>query len=103
MSEPDWGHYGILRCLQVALEPFGLAADSVKPALSLSDDLGLDSFQMMQVARHLETAYAFRFSLADWALAEEDRDDQAYTIASLMAFIESHAPAADSQLPAGWA
>ncbi|MBC7544101.1 MAG: acyl carrier protein [Candidatus Sericytochromatia bacterium] len=92
MSEIDWTEDGIVTCLTKALQPLGLAAEAMRPELSLSDDLGLDSFQMMQVARQLETAYAFRFSLADWALAEEDRDDQAYTIGSLKAFILAHVP-----------
>jgi acyl carrier protein len=100
MSEADWSRDGIVACLAAALAPMGIASDTVRPELSLSEDLGLDSFQMMQVARHLETAYAFRFSLADWALAEEDRDDQAYTISSLITFIEEHRPVGVSGGPA---
>jgi acyl carrier protein len=93
MSDPDWSHDGILACLTTALTQIGLAAEDVDPAASLSDDLGLDSFQLMQVARQLETTYQFRFSLADWALAEEEREEPPYRIASLLAFVLEHRPA----------
>lgn len=71
------------------IDPAGWEA-GLTPALSLDEDLGLDSFQLMKVARHLEKAYAFRFSIADWALEEEEHDGVAYTIGSLIAFIQRH-------------
>jgi acyl carrier protein len=92
MSEADWSRDGVMACLAVALGQIGLPADVVDPEASLSDDLGLDSFQLMQVARHLETTYQFRFSLADWALGEEEREDQPYRIASLLDFVLAHQP-----------
>jgi acyl carrier protein len=93
MSEPDWSREGVMACLAVALTQIGLPADEIEPDASLADDLGLDSFQLMQVARHMETAYQFRFSLADWALAEEEGEDSPYLISSLLAFVNEHRPA----------
>lgn len=82
-----------------ALEALGAALDEVgvdreghvlNGGLSLADDLGMDSFQLMQVARHLERAYDFQFAVADWALAEDAREDcgPTHTVGSLVAFIE---------------
>lgn len=84
----------ILACLGDALAAEQIDAsaweDGLTPALSLDEDLGLDSFQLMKVARHLEKAYGFRFSVADWALEEEEQDGPAYTIGSLIRFIQRH-------------
>lgn len=93
MTEPDWSPAGVLACLSGALAQIGLPTDTIDVDASLSDDLGLDSFQLMQVARQLETTYQFRFSLADWALGEEEREDHPYRIASLLAFVLEHRPA----------
>lgn len=92
MADPDWSRDGVLACLTSALIQIGLPAEDVDVEASLSDDLGLDSFQLMQVARQLETTYQFRFSLADWALGEEEREEHPYQIASLLAFVLDHRP-----------
>lgn len=60
---------------------------ALTPETSLDDDLGLDSFQLMKVARHLERAYAFKFSIADWVLEEEESGTPTYTVGALAAFI----------------
>lgn len=73
--------------LKLAGIPLDRPAAALTHEISLDQDLGVDSFQLMQVARHLERAYAFRFSIADWVLEEEERDGPAYTIGSLLAFI----------------
>lgn len=84
MVESIWGHLGD------ALAEAGVAVDALTPELSLDEDLGLDSFQLMKLARHLEKAYDFRFSLADWVLAEEQKDVHAFRLGSLVAFVEAH-------------
>lgn len=80
-----------LACLVEALTASGVDLSGIElgPAHSLDGDLGVDSFQLMQVARHLEKAYDFRFSVADWVLEEDARDEPAYTVGALMAFAET--------------
>jgi acyl carrier protein len=94
MTEPN--DDTILACLADALEVAGIegiAIDRLTPGVSLDVDLGVDSFQLMQVARHLEKAYAFKFSLADWAFEEEEREPPAYTVGSLLAFVKAQSAA----------
>ena len=75
----------------------GLIAAGVKPeelaglslATSLQADLGVDSYQLTNVARYLEEAFLLRFTLVDWVLDEADRDEDAYTVASLFHFIRA--------------
>lgn len=64
--------------------------DGLTNEVSLDSDLGVDSFQLMHVARHLEKAYDFRFSLADWVLAEEESETPTYTVGALVAFVRRH-------------
>ena len=82
---------GLLACLAEALElaNIDLAAwpQGLTPEVSLDDDLGLDSFQLMKVARHLERAYHYQFSVADWALAEEESGHPTYSVGSLITFM----------------
>jgi acyl carrier protein len=84
----------ILACLTEAREAVGIDVDGLPDGLtaevSLDGDLGVDSFQLMQVARHLEKAYAYAFSLADWVLAEEESDQPTYTVGRLIAFVHAH-------------
>jgi acyl carrier protein len=56
---------------------------------SLQTDLGVDSYQLTNVARYLEEAYDMRFTLVDWVLDEADRDEHAYTVASLFHFMRA--------------
>lgn len=66
----------VIARLAQALAEAGVTVDvaQLTPEASLDEDLGVDSFQLMQLARHIEAAYEFRFSLADWVLAQEDGD-----------------------------
>jgi acyl carrier protein len=91
---PGTDEAAILTCLTEALQAVGVDVsewpDGLLPDVSLDGDLGVDSFQLMQVARHLEKAYSFRFSLADWVLTEEESDNPSYTVGALVAFVRSH-------------
>lgn len=91
---PGTDEAGILACLTEALQLVGIDVsewpDGLTPEVSLDADLGVDSFQLMQVARHLEKAYGFKFSLADWVLTEEESDTPTYTVGSLVAFVRRH-------------
>ncbi|MDB5100023.1 MAG: hypothetical protein JWM80_4444 [Cyanobacteria bacterium RYN_339] len=79
----------VLACLASALAEAGieLGDRQLTPDVSLEHDLGVDSFQLMQVARHLETAYAFKFAVADWVLREEELDEPSYKVGGLVDFI----------------
>jgi acyl carrier protein len=79
----------VLACLADGLREAGieLGGRVLAPDLSLDHDLGVDSFQLMQVARHLETAYAFKFAVADWVLREEELDAPGYKVGGLVDFI----------------
>lgn len=81
----------VLAELESALVAAGLDAslwpEGLRPGLSLDQDMGVDSFQLMQIARHLEKAYGYAFTVSDWVLAEEDVEEPRFTIASLVAFV----------------
>jgi acyl carrier protein len=79
----------VLACLAAGLQEAGIELDgrALTPELSLDHDLGVDSFQLMQVARHLETAYAFKFAVADWVLREEEQELPSYKVGGLVDFI----------------
>jgi acyl carrier protein len=91
---PGTTHDAILACLTEALESVGIDVgawpDGLTSEVSLDGDLGVDSFQLMQVARHLEKAYGYAFSLADWVLTEEESENPTYTVGRLIAFVSSH-------------
>lgn len=91
---PGTSEAAILACLSEALQGVGIDVsewpDGLTPEVSLDGDLGVDSFQLMQVARHLEKAYGYRFSLADWVLTEEESDQPTYTVGALVAFVRTH-------------
>lgn len=79
--------------LMAALQAAGVDTsrwpDGLRPELSLDQDMGVDSFQLMHVARHLEKAYGYAFSVADWVLAEEEGDEPRFTVASLVGFVQA--------------
>jgi acyl carrier protein len=78
----------ILARLTEALAAENIPVDGdLTPETSLDDDLGLDSFQLMKVARHLERAYEFKFSIADWVLEEEESGAPTYTVGALVNFV----------------
>ena len=80
----------LLSLLEAALLEAGVTPEEMTGlglATSLQDDLGVDSFQLTNVARHLEEAFALRFTLVDWVLEEADREEDAYTVSSLFAYI----------------
>jgi acyl carrier protein len=93
-SAPGTSEADILACLSEALQGVGIDVsewpDGLTPEVSLDGDLGVDSFQLMQVARHLEKTYGYRFSLADWVLTEEESDQPTYTVGALVAFVRTH-------------
>ena len=91
---PGADESAILECLTEALQAVGVDVsewpDGLTPEVSLDGDLGVDSFQLMLGAPHLEKAYGFRFSLADWVLQEEESDQPTYTVGALVAFVRRH-------------
>lgn len=56
---------------------------------SLNEDLGIESFQLTEVARHLEEAYDLRFTLVDWVLAEGEGESPQFSVGSLLDYIAS--------------
>ena len=91
---PGVSEEAVLAVLTEALEAVGIDVsawpDGLTGSVSLDQDLGVDSFQLMQVARHLEKAYDYRFSVADWVLTEEESDQPTYTVGALVAFVRGH-------------
>jgi acyl carrier protein len=79
----------VLDCLADALRSAGvtLTPPTLQEDQSLDRDMGVDSFQLMQVARHLEKSFNYRFSVADWVLAEEERDVPTYRVGGLVDFV----------------
>jgi acyl carrier protein len=78
----------ILALLAAALEEQGVPPTELRGDVSLRDDLGLDSFQLTRLARQLEEAYDLKFTLVDWILDEEDREDERYTVDSLVTYVQ---------------
>lgn len=61
---------------------------------SLTADLGLDSISLVEVIVALEHALQIdQLPLATWSDRESDRDDQRFTVASLVNLCLEHAPA----------
>ena len=84
----------LLSHLRAALVGAGVpeaAAAALDVSTSLSDDLGVDSFQLTEVARALEHDFGDRLVLLDWILEEEaDAPDDAapaYRVDRLFAFM----------------
>ena len=79
----------LLTALTEALGAAGidLGGRALTMATTLDQDVGLDSFQLMQVARHLERRYGFAFSVADWVLNQDAADAPDWTTGSLVRFM----------------
>lgn len=61
---------------------------------SLTADLGLDSISLVEVIVALERALQIdQLPLASWSDRESDRDDERFTVASLVNLCLEHAPA----------
>lgn len=80
----------VRNCLEAALREAELLTEgqSAGDELSLDDDLGVDSFHLMQIGRHLERAFDYRFSVADWVLAQQDVDLPEFRVGGLLDFIQ---------------
>jgi hypothetical protein len=79
----------LLAALADALGAAGidLAGRTLAMATTLDGDVGLDSFQLMQVARHLERRYGYAFSVADWVLGQDAADAPDWTAGALVRFM----------------
>lgn len=78
----------VLNALGHAVDPQALADD-----LSLTADLGVDSFHLTEVARRLERHFGRELGLAKWVLSESSSAGPGYTIGSLVRYVESRLPA----------
>lgn len=58
----------------------------------LDRDLGLDSMQLMRVARRLEAAHAYRFAVADWVAEQDELDQPDWTVGALVAWVQGQLP-----------
>ncbi len=76
--------------MQAALASVGQAVGlpDLGDAVALDGDLGVDSYHLTEVARHLEEAHALRFTLVDWVL-EAGESEAGYTIGSLLDYLEA--------------
>ena len=76
--------------LREALAAVGLdlPLDLLGDAVSLDVDLGVDSYHLTEVARHLEEAHALRFTLVDWVLEAGD-GEAGYAVGSLLDYLEA--------------
>ena len=80
----------ILALLQEVLLNAGvdLPPETLTPETSLTMDLGIDSFHLVEIATRVEKAFDDRFSLVDWVVDQQDVPDPAFTLASLIVFIQ---------------
>lgn len=62
----------------------------------LDRDLGLDSMQLMRVARRLEALHGYRFSVADWVAEQDEAEQPDWTVGALVAWIQSQLPQEDA-------
>ncbi|MNS31382.1 hypothetical protein D3C72_634370 [compost metagenome] len=91
-SLPDTTDATLMRLLVEGLLAAGLKPEETEGlnlATSLQADLGVDSYQLTNVARYLEEAFSLRFTLVDWVLDEADREEDAYTVTSLFQFMRA--------------
>lgn len=81
----------ILALLQEVLLDAGidLPPEELSPETSLTMDLGIDSFHLVEIATRVEVAFDNRFTLVDWVVDQQDAPDPAFTLASLVVFIQS--------------
>ncbi len=93
MSEPKPGltTAEILTLLQEVLLDAGvdLPPDDLTPETSLTMDLGIDSFHLVEIATRVEVAFDSCFTLVDWVVDQQDAPDPAFTLASLIVFIQA--------------
>jgi acyl carrier protein len=80
----------ILTLLQAVLQDTGveLPPEELGPETSLTMDLGIDSFHLVEIATRVEQAFDDRFILVDWVVDQQDAPDPAFTLASLVVFIQ---------------
>lgn len=55
----------------------------------LDRDLGLDSMQLMRVARRLEALHGYCFSVADWVADQDESEDPDWTVGALVAWVQA--------------
>ena len=81
----------ILALLQEVLVDAGidLPPEELSPETSLTMDLGIDSFHLVEIATRVEVAFDSRFTLVDWVVDQQDVPDPAFTLASLIVFIQA--------------
>lgn len=81
----------ILALLQEVLVDAGidLPPQELGPETSLTMDLGIDSFHLVEIATRVEVAFDNRFTLVDWVVDQQDAPDPAFTLASLVVFIQA--------------
>lgn len=101
MPEPT-GEGALLQALAEALAAAGidLGGQPLRLETTLDGDVGLDSFQLMQVARHLERRYGFAFSVADWVLVQDAAEPPDWTAGSLVRFMAAAVPEGGAVGPA---
>ncbi|MNR96602.1 hypothetical protein D3C72_277600 [compost metagenome] len=66
-----------------------LPPETLNPETSLTMDLGIDSFHLVEISTRVEGAFDNRFSLVDWVVDQQDVPDPAFTLASLIVFIQA--------------
>lgn len=86
----------ILLLLQAVLRDAGIDVppEELTPETSLTMDLGIDSFHLVEIATRVELAFENRFTLVDWVVDQQDAPDPAFTLASLIGFIQAQLGAA---------
>ncbi len=91
----------ILLLLQEVLQDAGieLPPEELSPETSLTMDLGIDSFYLVEIATRVEQAFDNRFTLVDWVVDQQDAPDPAFTLASLIAFIQAQFAAVSLDAP----
>ena len=86
--------------LQAALAAVGLAVAlaDLTDGLALDLDLGVDSYRLTEVARHIEEAHALRFTLVDWVVDAGD-SEAGYTVGSLLDYVTAQLSVAAAPSP----
>ncbi len=66
-----------------------LPPEELEPETSLTMDLGIDSFHLVEIATRIEAAFGGHFTLVDWVVDQQDAPDPPFTLASLVVFIQA--------------
>ena len=79
-------------------EALGALGHAVTPEglddhLSLTADLGVDSFHLTEVARRLERHFGRQLGLSRWVLDESSSAGAGYTVGSLVRYVQGRSPA----------